>query len=79
MNINFVFRFPDADTKLDFRVAAAKLNKSMNELLGDIVIRYLEETKESQLKTKLSPNLRKKIIARTSLKINCFKGQFNIA
>lgn len=47
MNINFVFRFPDADTKLDFRVAAAKLNKSMNELLGDIVIRYLEETKES--------------------------------
>ena len=47
MNINFVFRFPDADTKLNFRVAAAKLNKSMNELLGEIVTRYLEETKRA--------------------------------
>jgi hypothetical protein len=47
MNINFVFRFPDADTKLNFSVAAAKLNKSMNELLGEIVTRYLEETKRA--------------------------------
>jgi plasmid stability protein len=41
MNINFLFRFPDDNTKRDFRVEAAKLNKSMNELLGDLVIQYL--------------------------------------
>jgi hypothetical protein len=47
MNINFLFRFPDDNTKRDFRVEAAKLNKSMNELLGDLVIQFIKRKKES--------------------------------
>lgn len=47
MNINFLFRFPDDNTKREFRVEAAKLNKSMNELLGDLVIQFIQRKKES--------------------------------
>ena len=46
MNINFLFRFPSDNSKRDFRVEAAKQNKSMNELLGDLVIRFLRDKKE---------------------------------
>lgn len=53
MNTNFAFRFPDADTKLKFRVESAKLNKSMNELLGDLVTRFLSEQKKASYKQAL--------------------------
>lgn len=43
MNKGFLFRFPSEDSKKDFRLIAFSLNKSMNELLGEIVTRYLEE------------------------------------
>ena len=48
MNINtdFLFRFRDGDTKLKFRVAAAKQNKSINTLLNEVVAQYLKTVKE---------------------------------
>lgn len=46
INTDFMFRFRSGETKLGFRIAAAKQNKSMNELLNDIVTHYLEKNKE---------------------------------
>ena len=41
----FLYRFPNENIKREFKVHAANQNKSMTELLGEIVTRYLEETK----------------------------------
>ena len=48
MEINKVlqFRFADMALKNDFRVEAAKQNKSMNTLLNDVVAQYLKTVKE---------------------------------
>jgi hypothetical protein len=43
MTKGFPFRFPSEDSKKQFKLIAFNLNKSMNELLGEIVTRYLEE------------------------------------
>ena len=40
------FRFPTAEMKTEFQIHCVKLHISMNKLLGEIVTRYLEETKE---------------------------------
>lgn len=45
MTKGFPFRFPSETVKRDFKVLAFNMNKSMNELLGEIVIRYLSEMK----------------------------------
>jgi plasmid stability protein len=46
INTDFLVRFCNSETKLGLRIAAAKQNKSMNELLNDIVTHYLEKNKE---------------------------------
>ena len=43
----YPFRFPDEDIKHQFKICAVIENKSINELLGEIVVRYLKETKEA--------------------------------
>lgn len=43
----YTFRFPTRETRQEFKILAATLNKSMNELLGEIVVRYLKETKRA--------------------------------
>lgn len=47
VNNPFPFRFPSREIKQEFKITAFNLNKSMNELLGEIVVRYLKETKEA--------------------------------
>jgi hypothetical protein len=42
----FPFRFKDENQKREFKVRAFNLDKSMNELLGELVARYLEEIKK---------------------------------
>lgn len=46
MSIGFPFRFKDENQKREFKVIAFNLNKSMNELLGELVARYLDEIKK---------------------------------
>lgn len=46
-NNQFLFRFKDVAERQAFKLEAVKLNKSMNELLGEIVGRYLKETKRA--------------------------------
>lgn len=47
MSTQFLFRFPDENVRREFKILAVSLNKSMNELLGEIVVRYLKEIKEA--------------------------------
>lgn len=42
----FPFRFKDEKQKREFKVRAFNLEKSMNELLGDLVTRYLDEIRK---------------------------------
>lgn len=49
INNPFPFRFPSASIKQEFKVTAFNLNKSMNELLGELVVQYLEETKRARI------------------------------
>jgi hypothetical protein len=42
----FPFRFKDEKQKREFKVRAFYLDKSMNELLGDLVTRYLDEIRK---------------------------------
>lgn len=39
----FLFRFPTMETRQAFKLQAVLANKSMTELLGDLVVRYLSE------------------------------------
>lgn len=43
----FSFRFDNAKQKLEFKIEAAKENKSMNQLLGELAKGYLREKKEA--------------------------------
>lgn len=45
MSKDFLYRFPDENVKREFKIHAANQDKTMTELLGEIVTRYLEETK----------------------------------
>ena len=48
MTSRFPFNFPNESVRRDFKLRAVSLDKSMNELLGELVIRYLySETKEA--------------------------------
>lgn len=46
-NNQFLFRFKDVAQRQAFKLEAVKLNKSMNELLAEIVERYFKETKRA--------------------------------
>ena len=46
MSIVFPFRFKDEKQKREFKVHAFEIEKSMNELLGDLVEHYLSEIKK---------------------------------
>ena len=46
-NNQFLFRFKDIAQRQAFKLEAVKLNKSMNELLAEIVERYFKETKRA--------------------------------
>ena len=46
MSIVFPFRFKSLEQKREFKVLAFENEKSMNELLGDLVDRYLSEIKK---------------------------------
>ena len=46
-NNQFLFRFKSLDEKNAFKIIATQMNKSMNELLGEIVIQFMEETKRA--------------------------------
>ena len=46
-NNQFLFRFKSLDEKA-FKILATQMNKSMNELLGEIVVQFiLKETKKA--------------------------------
>ena len=45
MSKDFLYRFPDENVKREFKIHAANQDKTMTELLGEIVTRYLEEAK----------------------------------
>ena len=48
MTSRFPFKFPDESIRRDFKLRAVSLDKSMNELLVELVIRYLsKESKEA--------------------------------
>ena len=42
----FLFRFPTMETRRAFKLQAVLANKSMTELLGDLVNQFLEDKKE---------------------------------
>lgn len=42
----FSFRFDSGEQKHEFKIEAAKENKSMNQLLGELARGYLKEKKE---------------------------------
>ena len=42
----FLFRFPTTETRRAFKLQAVLANKSMTELLGDLVTQYLADKKE---------------------------------
>ena len=46
MSVGFPFRFKDEKQKREFKIRAFNLEKSMNELLGDLVERYLSEIRK---------------------------------
>lgn len=46
MSTGFPFRFKSEEQKREFKVLAFNLNKSMNELLGEIVTQYLSEIRK---------------------------------
>lgn len=46
MSNGFPFRFKSEEQKKEFKVLAFNMNKSMNELLGDLVTQYLSEIKK---------------------------------
>lgn len=46
-NNSYLFRFPTSEDKKNFKLVATNLNKTMNELLGELVTRYLREKKEA--------------------------------
>lgn len=41
----YTFRFPTRETRQNFKIVATTLNKSMNQLLGELVIDYLRKIK----------------------------------
>lgn len=43
----FLFRFPTMETRQAFKLQAVLAKKSMTELLGDLVIQYLQEKRET--------------------------------
>lgn len=43
----FSYRFPSEEIRREFKVCAFNQNKSMNELMGEIIVRYLRETKRA--------------------------------
>jgi hypothetical protein len=45
MNNTFLYRFETAEQKLEFKIAATIDKKSMNEVFGEFVARYLLEKK----------------------------------
>lgn len=45
INKEIMLRFYSEDVKLQVRIAAAKQNISMNELLNNIIVQYLENNK----------------------------------
>ncbi len=47
MTTGFPFRFESEEQKREFKFIAFTLNKSMNGLLGEIVNRFLKETKKA--------------------------------
>lgn len=42
----FLFRFPTKETRQAFKLQAVLADKSMNELLGELVVHYLKKKKE---------------------------------
>jgi hypothetical protein len=42
----FLFRFPTMEARRAFKIQAVLANKSMTELLGDLVVQFLEDKKE---------------------------------
>ena len=42
----FLFRFPTVESRRAFKIKAVLANKSMTELLGDLVVQFLEDKKE---------------------------------
>lgn len=49
MSREYLFRFPTGSIKQEFKIHALTLNKTMNELLGELVVQYLEETKRARI------------------------------
>jgi hypothetical protein len=45
----YCFRFESAKQKQEFKIAATIENKSMNEILGEFVVRYLSEKKGTKI------------------------------
>ncbi len=43
----FLFRFPTVEARQAFKLQAVLANKSMTELLGDLVTQFLEEKREA--------------------------------
>ena len=41
----YTFRFPTRETRQKFKIVATTLDKSMNQLLGELVIDYLRKIK----------------------------------
>ena len=45
-NTQFLLRFDTIEEKIDFKVEATKQNKSMNQLLGELIKGYLRKVKK---------------------------------
>ncbi|MCM1338781.1 MAG: hypothetical protein NC191_03830 [Muribaculaceae bacterium] len=39
----FIFNFPSRETRQQFKIVAVSLNKSMTQLLGEIVVDFLDK------------------------------------
>lgn len=47
MKNEFLYRFPTTELKLEFQIHCIKIGTSMNSKIGDLILRYLEETKRA--------------------------------
>ena len=39
----FIFRFPSREIRQQFKIVATTLDKSMTQLLGEIIVNFLED------------------------------------
>jgi hypothetical protein len=42
-NTKFLFNFADTELKKEFKIKSVKLNKSMTELLNELVMKFLKK------------------------------------